>query len=436
MATSSAIIKIKLLKAGKTKVGLGVKDNENQSDEITTEITTAEEEQEKTNWSLVMINEIMPNPVGADELEEWVEIFNGADKEIDLSGWSVDDEEGGSRPYVINNVVIPAHGLVVLKRALTKIAFNNTNDTARLLNPLSEVMQEIDYDDVVEGQSYMRDEKGEWFWTNQPTLGKTNVKVIGNLVKTTGSNSLGGTGYKTVGLEEVRDLANGTKVTVEGVVSVLPGILGVNIFYLAGSGLQIYCYKKDFPDLKVGEKVRVSGILSEAYGEKRLKINNQADVKKIGLDFAPIPEKISLDDLSEENIGSLIEVTGEVTAIKKDLFYLDDGVGEIRVVIKSGTKINLDELGVAIGDQLRVVGILSLTLSGERLLPRGSEDFKKMAVLGAETNKVKEEGWNNVFKGWEKYVLVLFLVMIVFLEIKLWLLKKDLPKKSEYDKLK
>ncbi|HPI66985.1 MAG TPA: lamin tail domain-containing protein [bacterium] len=435
VATSSAVIKIKLEKIGKTKIELKVVDNEKQSDSVTQEITVLMRELEQTNWSQVIINEIMPNPKGADELEEWVEIFNQSEREIDLTGWSLDDEEGGSRPYLLDNIVAPARGFVVLKRALTKIAFNNTNDAARLLNPLGELMQETDYDEVAEGQSYMRDENGEWFWTSQPTPNQVNVKRAANKITTASASGLAGD-YQAVTLEEARELPAGTKVIVEGVVSVLPGVLGVNIFYVAGSGLQIYCYKKDFPDLKIGERIRIVGTLSEYYGEKRLKINNSQDIKKINQEAGPEPEEIVLGDVLEEKVGSLVKVTGEVTAIKKDLFYLDDGQGEIKVVIKSGTKINLGELGIAVGDRLRVVGILSLTSSGERLLPRYEEDLEKLVVLGEKINKETDGGEINWLKGWKNYVLVLFLALIIFLGLKLWLIKRDLPKNSEYDKLK
>ena len=82
-------------------------------------------------------------------------------------------------------------------------------------------------------------------------------------------------------LEKIRDEDIGDKVVVTGVVAVEPGVLGTQYFYIVGSpGVQVYMYKKDFPDLKIGDRVEVMGELSESGGEARLKTSEKSDIKK------------------------------------------------------------------------------------------------------------------------------------------------------------
>jgi len=64
----------------------------------------------------VVINEIMQNPSAvADSAGEWFELFNHTDSDININGWTIEDNDIDS--HVINNggpLIIPAGGFLVL----------------------------------------------------------------------------------------------------------------------------------------------------------------------------------------------------------------------------------------------------------------------------------------------------------------------------------
>ena len=122
----------------------------------------------------VFINEFLPSPVGKDAEREWIEIYNDSDQIIDISGWQLDDEDGGSKPFVFpENTLIISKGFLVFPRQITKIALNNDSDKVRLLLPTGTVFQEISYEKAPEGQSSTKTPTG-FVWST-PTPGLPNI---------------------------------------------------------------------------------------------------------------------------------------------------------------------------------------------------------------------------------------------------------------------
>ncbi|MCK5319815.1 lamin tail domain-containing protein, partial [Candidatus Parcubacteria bacterium] len=73
----------------------------------------------------IIINEIMPAPLGADNEEEFIEIYNYGGAKINLLNWRVDDIDGGSKPYLFSEkFILEAGKYFVLERAESKIALN------------------------------------------------------------------------------------------------------------------------------------------------------------------------------------------------------------------------------------------------------------------------------------------------------------------------
>lgn len=106
-----------------------------------------------TNGPLVVLNEIMYNPVGDENGSmpngEWVELYNNADYDIDAVGWVIKDTVGyiPSHDIIIstansdNNLntsdggetIVPRHGWLTVYRNGSAI-FNNGGDTVSLYN--------------------------------------------------------------------------------------------------------------------------------------------------------------------------------------------------------------------------------------------------------------------------------------------------------------
>ncbi|MBI4426842.1 MAG: lamin tail domain-containing protein [Candidatus Kerfeldbacteria bacterium] len=126
--------------------------------------------------SSLTINELFPNPDGADDGEFIEFVASGGD--VDLSGWSVSDESGTTYKFP-GGTKITNGSFVVLKREQSKIALNNDGDTVRLKNAAGTVVHEVHYSDVEENSTYAWD-GSTWQWTTKPTPGSANEIVKPN----------------------------------------------------------------------------------------------------------------------------------------------------------------------------------------------------------------------------------------------------------------
>ncbi|OGZ36420.1 MAG: hypothetical protein A2646_03180 [Candidatus Portnoybacteria bacterium RIFCSPHIGHO2_02_FULL_39_12] len=122
----------------------------------------------------ILVSEFLANPIGKDEEGEWLEIYNPSDFWADLSNWQLDDEEGGSKPFVVpKNTFLKPKSYLVFSRDVTKIAFNNDTDEARVLFPNGEISDRVKYQDNQEGLAGARKSE-EIFWTEVLTPGSAN----------------------------------------------------------------------------------------------------------------------------------------------------------------------------------------------------------------------------------------------------------------------
>lgn len=123
----------------------------------------------------VFINEILPSPEGPDETNEWIEIYNSNNYEVDLSGWKIQDTEGTNASYVFGkDTKILANGFLVLKRPDTKIMLNNDGDGLNLFTPDGKNADSVSYKNAPLNQSYNRTGAG-WQWSTTLTPGTTNI---------------------------------------------------------------------------------------------------------------------------------------------------------------------------------------------------------------------------------------------------------------------
>ena len=99
----------------------------------------------------IVINELMPNPVGADHGNETTELYNCGDDSVDISGWILENEDGDT--YTIPaGETIEAHGYYLTK----KIQLDNGGGQVFLYHDGEEVDQSIAYTHSTEGKSWQR----------------------------------------------------------------------------------------------------------------------------------------------------------------------------------------------------------------------------------------------------------------------------------------
>ena len=411
--------------------GGGLTINYKTTTENKTTSTAATSTQETVNYyGKIIINELYPHPA-TDKNDEFVELKNISSSTIDLNGFYLMDNTK-TKHYLRGDsslLQVPPQGYLAIKRASSSLVLNNTGfETASLFSPTGDLLDRISYTAKdSEGLAYARTIDGQWLWTEEPTPGTENIFPSGlseeqtaeliSAVKSVAKKASGGSGVlHRISMEELKRFNIGDHVQVTGVVSVVPGVLGSQIFYLAGSGIQVYCNKKDFPALKLGDKVQVTGEISETGGERRIKIKTRDDIKYISAEAEPAPHDIAVVDL-EDNIGSLVRISGDLLEIKGRNAFVDDGTGEAKVYLK--TQIDTKELNWHTGDKVTIVGIASLTAAGARLLPRSSQDI---AVAAGQVKGAFETGQGPAFWGSS---LSYALAVIVFLAAVIgWLIYK------------
>jgi len=384
----------------------------------------------------------MPDPAGSDEAGEWIELYNSGEVKINLLGWRLTDGSKGTFVFKSDRW-LDINKYLLVKRTESKFVLNNAGGIVRLFDEKGKLADEVKYEKSYVNQSFARTPAGLWQWTKKPTPGGVNQFTIAAKAKTSGIVPASTGKSKSVtsmdlSLEEIRQMPIGETVRVKGTVAVLPGILGVQYFYIVGSpGVQVYNYKKDFPALQVGDFIEVAGEISESNGEKRIKTKSAADIKVLEHKDAPVPKTLTCEEFSSDLCGELITLSGEIADREGSTVYLDDGTEEAVIYIKKGTNISLTSIKA--GSKMAVTGIVSLTKSGPRLLPRGQDDMVKIdTAVAAGDGQVLGEAeasteWRLGARD-KKTELLQYLLMIaggLILVLAGWLLKLYFKKKEK-----
>ncbi len=191
----------------------------------------------------------------------------------------------------------------------------------------------------------------------------------------------------------------GQTVTVQGVVTILPGLfqpLRTSFFIEADDededdedcrcGVNIFSHNLISLALALGDTVEVTGVVTEYNGTTEIVFSNALDITVIGLATAePEPTYMSLNNIPfEKNEGRFLRTIGVVTSQAEWYFYIEQPWSGAEVQIYQSNE--LIDMGVfAPGDTVDITGILvqyDRTVpytEGWELSPRVQEDMT-MAV--------------------------------------------------------
>lgn len=123
----------------------------------------------------IFINEVLPSPKGADAENEWIELYNSNNFEVDITNWQIQDTIGLTKIYTFPaGIKINPFDFIILKRTETKITLQNSGDGLRLLNPNEKLVHSVDYPKAPQGQSYNKIRE-TWEWSTTLTPEKQNV---------------------------------------------------------------------------------------------------------------------------------------------------------------------------------------------------------------------------------------------------------------------
>ncbi|MCX6732218.1 MAG: lamin tail domain-containing protein [Candidatus Roizmanbacteria bacterium] len=104
------------------------------------------------DYQNIYISEIYPYPLTGEN--EWIEIYNGNNIQVNLDHWYIDDiENGGSTPKSFTLVLEPfTYGVIDMSSSL----FNNGGDNVRLLNHDKIEKDSMEYGKITQGKSMGR----------------------------------------------------------------------------------------------------------------------------------------------------------------------------------------------------------------------------------------------------------------------------------------
>ncbi len=115
----------------------------------------------------LQLSEILPNPIGDEATEEFIEIYNPNNFEVNLENWIMKDSSKSSN-YIFNKEQkISANSYFTIYRKDFDFALNNSGgETVYLIAPNEKIKSEINYESARESISYNFDLKSNnWRWS-------------------------------------------------------------------------------------------------------------------------------------------------------------------------------------------------------------------------------------------------------------------------------
>jgi uncharacterized protein YdeI (BOF family) len=331
--------------------------------------------------STIVINELFPAPhepfLSPETNDEYIELYNSSSEDIDLEDWILEDL-GGKRYIISKNTgketIIAGFSYMLFYKSQTKISLNNDEtESIHLFWPDGSLCSvSTEYPKAEYNMSWSRNFDGRWIFSTSATPGAENKITI---KEEKNNNPAPDADLQIININDAKNQPKNLWVKVSGVVTATPGLFGKKVAYIQdeGGGIKIYFDDALWPDLNIGDKVVILGKISTSSGEYQIKVYDSSDVTIIGHTSQPEPVEHKINELGDF-VGQLIKVAGKVTKISGSSVYLDDGSGTLRLYFYPTTGIK--NLGLQEGDWVMIVGILSKTSSGLRLLPRNKEDIK------------------------------------------------------------
>ena len=128
----------------------------------------------------LIISEIMIDPEFplVDSSDEWVEIYNPNEKDINLEDYRIETGNTGSYKYTFGNIIIGAKKYLVVKSFDTPISLSNTAGKVSLFDTKNSLNDSVSYTEVEPGLAYAKDSNGNWQWTTTPTENTENIITV------------------------------------------------------------------------------------------------------------------------------------------------------------------------------------------------------------------------------------------------------------------
>jgi DNA/RNA endonuclease YhcR with UshA esterase domain len=325
-----------------------------------------EENMKKPYTKNIKINEILPDPIGTDSENEFIELKLEDIADLNMDGWQL-CAKSGCFNFAKDDIVL-ADSYKTIYATVSHLVLNNDGSEVGLFDPNGDLVSSMTYDKAPEGKSYSLVGK-DWLWL-EPSPNKINQEVAqkNDPIPTI---SIPDT---TKDIIESRSETNETTVTVTGIVTAGANTLSEKYFYLQDdqSAIQVYSFYGFKKEVVRGEKIKVTGILSSNQGERRIKISSENDIQLLGQSEPIIPELIKIQNIGEKQEGRYVKITGKIKSKNGNTVIISDNTGEIRVVIK----VEIPNIKLKKNQIVEISGIVSQYKNNYRILPFEAKDVK------------------------------------------------------------
>lgn len=302
------------------------------------------------------LSELYANTAGSDATDEFIELYNPSEHDVALEGWTLEDTSG--KQFVVReSLVVRAGGYLSLQRMDTRIALNNDRDEIILRAPDAVEIDRISYTHTQRGFSYAL--VGEvWSEHGTPTPDEPNVVVPETpVVRTARTRSSSVPAQQHIARALEAD--DQTRVHVVGVVTALPSTLGKQYVAITDASASMLLFKQDgaFPQLLLGDRVRVIGTISTSRSERRVLINGQATLTVL----EHTPDSTQTQSYTPDlPAGTMITMAGLFTKEGSSMFV---GADDTRVAVRFPATVTPPELG----SRVELVGTVRHTTMDDRI---------------------------------------------------------------------
>lgn len=378
---------------------------------VAEEVVTEEEDEEsgvaKNVTGKLKINEILPDPVGAD-VGEFIEIINSTAAEITMNGWRI---EVGEQEYGLPDQVLLPGNLLVFYREKSKLVLPNLKkEKVRLIRGDGSVSDSVGYETpTVPGAAWVNVPGRGWGWSQSSTPGLPNVwkqlnrmpyaeitgpaeALPGEVVTFTSDNVYDPDqdvlAYKW-------DLGDGQQSTSTGISTVYakPGKYSVTLLVTDPFGLkgEAKWPLKILAPAPTSEKATGTSTAAKpktiSTTKKATSTTKIASTKpkttSTSKTTTVVPKGPALSvaaRLLSDNDGKFVSIKGELTGGSGKYWRLDDGTAEV-VVILPATKLPTG-LGWKKGTTWQVSGVVKKYKEEWAVAPTGWSDLQ---MIGKQT---------------------------------------------------
>lgn len=359
----------------------------------------------------LIITSLLPAPSAGDD--EWVELANRSEMSVDLSAYSLVDASGAITSL---SGTLDAGATTMILNPKGKL--NNDSDTVTLLDSAGNAIDSVTYggdasatpkkDEVVTFASisptiYANQTVPESTDTHvatssshsgqaatsamaAPTFSAAathSILIADSTVKTPTSKTLtvktatkvssssakkSSVAARNVSISDIASLADETLVTLEGTVVAVPGMIGKRSFFV--DGLEVYQSQDDLAAVSIGDHVRITGTVSVLSDHRR--VNIKAGGVTILGSSTPVVHDYAVGLL----YGSLVRITGTVSARDGNAVVLATDVGNVTVTLGNGVTMKWSDVA---SKKVTVTGVLKSTDGAATIVLRNAEDVVIMA---------------------------------------------------------